>query len=101
MTHISGFERSQLLLLPEAIGYYVAADNPVRFIDTFVDGFDLTAAGFGRVEAKATGHPGYAPEDLLKLYIYGYLNRVRSSRRLEAECHRNIEVIWSSGCCGR
>ena len=94
MTHISGFERSPLLLLPEAIDDYVAADNPVRFIDAFVDGLDLKAAGFERVEAKATGRPGYAPGDLLKLYIYGYLNRVRSSRRLEAECHRNIEVIW-------
>src|ERR1039458_9571603 len=94
MTHISGFERSQLLLLPEAVDDYVGADNPVRFIDAFVDGLDLSAAGFTRVAAKATGRPGYAPGDLLKLYIYGYLNRVRSSRRLEAECHRNIEVIW-------
>lgn len=94
MTHIPRSDRSQLLLLPEAIYDYVAADNPVRFIDAFVDGLDLRSAGFGRVEAKATGRPGYAPGDLLKLYIYGYLNRVRSSRRLEAECHRNIEVIW-------
>src|SRR5271169_3209067 len=94
MTHIAGFERNQLLLLPEAVDDYVEADNPVRFIDAFVDGLDLTAAGFVRVEAKATGRPGYAPSDLLKLYIYGYLNRVRSSRRLEAECRRNIEVIW-------
>ncbi len=73
---------------------YIGADNPVRFIDAFVDELDLLAAGFVRVAAKATGRPGYAPGDLLKLYIYGYLNRVRSSRRLEAECHRNIEVIW-------
>ena len=94
MAHIAGFERNQLLLLPEAVDDYVEADNPVRFIDAFVDGLDLTAAGFVRVEAKATGRPGYAPGDLLKLYIYGYLNRVRSSRRLEAECRRNIEVIW-------
>jgi len=94
MTHISGFERSQLLLLPEAIDDYVGADNPVRFIDAFVEGLDLTAAGFVRVAPKATGRPGYAPGDLLKLYIYGYLNRVRSSRRLETECHRNVEVIW-------
>ena len=94
MTHISGFARSQLLLLPEAIDDYVVADNPVRFIDAFVDGGDLAAAGFKRVTPKVTGRPGYAPGDLLKLYIYGYLNRVRSSRRLEAECHRNIEVIW-------
>ena len=88
MTHISGFERSQLLLLPEAIDDYVVADNPVRFIDAFVDGLDLAAAGFKRVTPNVTGRPGYAPGDLLKLSIYGYLNRVRSSRRLEAECHR-------------
>ena len=94
MTHISGFERSQLLLLPEAVDDYVDGDNPVRFIDAFVDELDLAAAGFRRVEPKATGRPGYAPGDLLKLYIYGYLNRVRSSRRLEMECQRNIEVIW-------
>jgi transposase len=94
MVHVPGFERSQLLLLPEAVDDYVGADNPVRFIDAFVDGLDLSAAGFLRVAPKATGRPGYAPSDLLKLYIYGYLNRVRSSRRLEMECHRNIEVIW-------
>ena len=94
MAHISGSERSQLLLLPEAVDDYVGADNPVRFIDAFVDGLDLEAAGFVRVTPKATGRPGYDPADLLKLYIYGYLNRVRSSRRLEAETHRNIEVIW-------
>ena len=94
MTHISGPDRSQTLLLPESLDEYVGQDNPVRFIDAFVDGLDLTAAGFIRVAPKATGRPGYAPKDLLKLYIYGYLNRVRSSRRLEAETHRNIEVIW-------
>src|SRR5215813_10505606 len=94
MTHISGHDRSQTLLLPEAIDDYVGPDNPVRFIDAFVDGLDLAAAGFGRVAPKVTGRPAYAPGDLLKLYIYGYLNRVRSSRRLEAETHRNIEVIW-------
>ena len=94
MAHIAGFDRSQLLLLPEAIDDYVDAENPVRFIDAFVDGLDLKALGFVNVEAAATGRPGYAPGDLLKLYIYGYLNRVRSSRGLEAECHRNVEVIW-------
>ena len=76
---------------------YVGPDNPVRFIDAFVDQLDIAAAEFIRVTPKATGRPGYALADLLKLYIYGYygyLNRVRSSRRLEAECHRNIEVIW-------
>src|SRR3979490_2084921 len=94
MAHIFGFERLTLLLLPGTVDDYVGADNPVRFIDAFVDQLDLAAAGFIRVAPKATGRPGYAPGDLLKLYIYGYLNRVRSSRRLEAECHRNIEVIW-------
>jgi transposase len=94
MTHITGHDRYQVLLLPETVDDYVAADNPVRFIDTFVDGLDLAAAGFARVVPEATGRPGYAPGDLLKLYIYGYLNRVRSSRRLEVETHRNLEVIW-------
>jgi transposase len=94
MAHISGFARDQLLLLPEAIEDYVGADNSVRFIDAFVEGLDLVKAGFLRVQPEATGRPGYAPADLLKLYIYGNLNRVRSSRRLEAETHRNIEVIW-------
>jgi hypothetical protein len=69
MTHITGFERSQLLLLPEAVDDYVSADNPVRFIDAFIDELDLAAAGFIRVAPKATGRPGYAPGDLLKLYI--------------------------------
>ena len=94
MAHISGDDRSQLLLLPESVDDYVGPDNVVRFIEAFVDGLDLQAAGFVRVKAKATGRPGYHPADLLKLYIYGYLNRVRSSRRLEIETRRNIEVIW-------
>jgi transposase len=94
MAHISGTDRSQMLLLPERMEDYVVADNPVRFIDAFVDGLDLQGAGFARVHTKATGRPPYNPADLLKLYIYGYLNRVRSSRRLEVECNRNIEVIW-------
>ena len=83
-----------MLLLPESVDDYVGPENPVRFIDAFVDGLDLTAAGFIRVAPQGTGRPGHAPKDLLKLYVYGYLNRVRSSRRLEAEAHRNIEVIW-------
>ena len=95
MRHIPGIDRSQVLLLPEAVDDYVGRDNPVRFIDAFVDGLDLAAAGFERAAPKATGRPGYDPADLLKLYIYGYLNRVRSSRRLEAESKRNLEVIWA------
>ncbi len=94
MPHIFGHDRSQTLLLPESVDDYVGPENPVRFIDAFVEGLDLAAAGFARVAPNATGRPSYAPQDLLKLYIYGYLNRVRSSRRLEAETHRNIEVIW-------
>jgi transposase len=94
MTHITGHDRCQILLLPESLDDYVGAENPVRFIEAFVDSLDLAAAGFARVHSRETGRPGYAPADLLKLYIYGYLNRVRSSRRLEAETHRNIEVIW-------
>jgi transposase len=97
MTYIAGFDRSQLVLLPEAVDDYVGADNPVRFIDAFVAGLDLAAMGFARATPAGTGRPGYAPGDLLKLYIYGYLNRVRSSRRLEAEANRNIEVIWLLG----
>jgi transposase len=94
MTHIAGHDRSQTLLLPESLDDDVGPENPVRFIEAFVDGLDLTTAGFIRVAPKRIGRPGYDPADLLKLYIYGYLNRVRSSRRLEAETHRNIEVIW-------
>ena len=94
MAHLRGTDCSQLLLLPKAVDDYVGPENPVRFIEAFGDEFDLAAMGFARTAAKATGRPGYHPADLLKLYIYGYLNRVRSSRRLEAETHRNIEVIW-------
>ncbi len=94
MKHIQGISRSQTLLLPACVDDYVGSDNPVRLIEAFVDSLDLGAAGFGRSLPKVTGRPGYDPSDLLKLYIYGYLNRVRSSRRLEGETHRNLEVIW-------
>lgn len=94
MAHITGKDRSQLLLLPAAVDDYVGPENPVRFIDAFVDSLDLEVAGFQRVKSGERGRPGYDPADLLKLYIYGYLNRIRSSRRLETETHRNLEVIW-------
>src|SRR5512147_2153430 len=94
MQHIQGGDRNQSLLLPAAVDDYVGRENPVRFIEAFVDQCDLQAAGFRRVQPKDTGRPGYDPADLLKLYIYGYVNRVRSSRRLEAETTRNLEVIW-------
>jgi transposase len=94
MAYIEGHARDQMLLIPASIDDYVAADNPVRFIEAFVDDLDLATAGFIRSSPKATGRPGYAPGDLLKLYLYGYLNRVRSSRRLAAEAGRNLEVMW-------
>ena len=94
MSHIQGTSRSQTLLLPAWVDDYVGSDNVVRFIEAFVESLDLAAAGFERALPKVTGRPGYHPSDMLKLYIYGYLNRVRSSRRLEAETHRNLEVIW-------
>lgn len=93
MHHVEGCTRDQSQLLPSRVDDYVHAENPVRFIDAFVDGLNLATAGFSRVQPKETGRPGYDPADLLRLYIYGYLNRVRSSRRLEAETHRNLEVI--------
>ena len=91
MTHISGFELTQLLLFPEAVDDYVGSDNPVRFLDAFVDGLDLQAPAR---RSQGDEGPGYAPDGFLKLYIYGYLNQVRSGRPLEGECHRNIEIIW-------
>src|SRR3954467_14928037 len=94
MAHIPGHDRSQMLLLPETVDDYVGPDNPVRFIEAFVDGLDLEAAGFARVEPKPTGRPGYALLDLPNFYISGSLKRIRSSRRLEAEAGRNLEVIW-------
>jgi transposase len=94
MAYITGHDRSQLLLLPEAVDDYVGSDNPVRFIDAFVDGLDSRGSGVWPRCAEGDRPPGICAWDLLKLYIYGYLNRVRSSRRLEAETHRNIEVIW-------
>jgi len=94
MAYIEGHARDQGLLLPASVEDYVAADSPVRFIDAFVDELNLGEAGFRRSRPKATGRPGYDPADMLKLYLYGYLNRVRSSRRLEAEAARNLELIW-------
>ena len=83
MRHITGIPRQQLVLFPESLDEYISADNPVRFIDAFVDSLDLAAAGFTHTTLAETGRPPYDPHDLLKLYIYGYLNRIRSSRKLE------------------
>ena len=94
MGHIQGTHRHEVILFPERLDDYISADNPVRFIDTFVDELDLETLGFQRVQAAATGRPAYHPGDLLKLYLYGYLYRLRSSRRLERETHRNVELLW-------
>jgi transposase len=97
MNHRTGLDRSQTLLFPERLEDYVGAENPVRFLDAFVGSLDLHALGFAKAQCAATGCPPYDPAALLKLYLYGYLHRIRSSRLLEAECHRNVEVIWLLG----
>ena len=94
---VEGIDRSQSSLFPAELEDYVAEDNPVRAVDAFVDGLDLGKLGFGRVAPLERGRPCYHPATLLKIYIYGYLNRVPSSRRLERECQRNIELIWLTG----
>src|SRR5271168_4244956 len=96
MAHVAGQSRYQVELVAPALDDLVGSDHPVRVIDAFVGTLDLRHLGFARVEAEATGRPPYAPGDLLKLYIYGYMNQMRSSRRLEREAARNFEVkSWS------
>ena len=94
MAHVDGESRHQRSLFPPSLDELVEAEHPVRVIDAFVAGLDLAALGFSKVAAAATGRPPYRPGDLLKLYVYGYLNQVRSSRRLEREAGRNLEVLW-------
>jgi transposase len=94
---VKGADRGQSTLLPECLDEWVEESNSVRVIDCFVDSLDLAGLGFEGVEPAATGRPAYHPSVLLKLYIYGYLNRVQSSRRLEREAGRNLEVIWLLG----
>lgn len=94
MAYIAGADRTQAVLLPEVLDDYVRADNPVRFLDAFVAQLELGALGFQRAVPADTGRPGYDPGDLLRLYLYGYLHRIRSSRRLERETHRNVELMW-------
>src|SRR6202167_3476242 len=94
---VVGDDRSQSTLFPERLDDYLGEDNPVRAIDVFVDELDLAGLGFGGVEPGATGRPAYHPARLRKIYRYGYLNRVQSSRRLERECQRNIELVWLTG----
>jgi transposase len=94
---VVGADRAQSTLLPECLEDFIDESNPVRVIDAFVDALDLAELGFDGVEPAATGRPSYHPSTLLKLYIYGYLNRVQSSRRLEREAGRNVEVMWLLG----
>jgi len=94
---VDGVDRGQSTLFPECLEDWINEDNPVRVVDVFVDELDLAQLGFVRVDPKATGRPSYHPSVLLKLYIYGYLNRIQSSRRLEREAGRNVEVMWLTG----
>jgi len=94
---VVGYDRSQSTLFPERLDDYLGEDNPVRAIDVFVDELDLAGLGFGGVEPETTGRPACHPATPLKIYVYGYLNRVQSSRRLERECQRNIELVWLTG----
>src|SRR5262245_49178396 len=94
---VEGADRNQSTLLPECLEDWIEEDNPVRAIDAFVDALDLAGFGFDGVEPAATGRPAFHPSVLLKLYIYGYLNRVQSSRRLEREAGRNLELLWLLG----
>ena len=97
MRHIQGENRHQTSLLPPSLEDFVATDHPVRVIDALVDKLDLASLGFAKAVPKDTGRKPYDPGDLLKLYMYGYLNQVTTSRRLERECHRNLEVLWLLG----
>jgi transposase len=94
---IQGADRNQGYLLPERIDEYVSEDNPVRVIEVFVEELDLARLGFARLEPNTTGRPAYHPATLLKIYLYGYLNRIQSSRRLEQEANRNLELMWPTG----
>ena len=94
---IEGEDRQQVALLPECLDDYIGEDNPVRVVDAFVEELDLQALGFIGTSPAATGRPAYHPAVLLKLYIYGYLNRIQSSRRLEREAQRNVELMWLTG----
>lgn len=94
MSYVGGADRGQASLFPASLEDYVGADCPARVIEAFVVGLDVVALGFGRTVPASTGRPPYDPRDLLKLYIYGYFNEVRSSRRLERECRRNVEAMW-------
>ena len=97
MGYIRGEGRDQGTLFPVVLDDLIPADHVCRVVDAFVEGLTMGELGFERSEAAETGRPGYDPRDLLKLYLYGYLHTIRSSRRLEAECRRNVELMWLLG----
>jgi transposase len=94
---VEGQDRQQVTLLPECLDDFITEDNPVRVVDAFVEELDLQGLGFSGAQPARTGRPSYHPAVLLKIYIYGYLNRIQSSRRLEHECQRNVELMWLTG----
>ena len=94
MGYITGIARNQIILFPESLDEYIEENNPVRVLDAFVNSLDLSDIGITKSSPSDTGRPPYSPYDLLKLYIYGYMNRIRSTRRLETETKRNVEVMW-------
>src|SRR4051794_30495944 len=94
---VEGEDRSQSTLFPERLDDYISEDNSVRAIDAFVEELDLEELGFDGMWPEATGRPAYHPSTLLKIYINGYLNRIQSSRRLERETYRNLELVWLTG----
>ena len=95
--YIDGQDRTQSVLFPERLDDWVEEDNPVRVVDVFIDALDLAQLGFERAQPAETGRPAYHPAMLLKIYVYGYLNRIASSRRLERETQRNVELVWLTG----
>lgn len=97
MRYIEKADRRQITLLPESVEDYVSEDNPVRVIEAFVDSLDMDALGFRRAKNSETGRPAYDPRDIMKLYIYGYFNKIRSSRKLMKECTRDVELFYMLG----
>jgi len=94
---VEGQDRSQVTLLPECLDDFVGEDNTVRVVDAFINELDMVALGFAGATPATTGRPSYHPAVMLKIYLYGYLNRIQSSRRLERECQRNVELMWLIG----
>jgi transposase len=95
--YVLGEDRSQVVLFPECLDDYILPESPIRFVDAFVERLDLGELGFQKAEPKDMGRPAYHPGLLLRLYVYGYLNNIRSSRKLERETHRNVELMWLMG----